>query len=38
MDFGTVGSLCLALLPIVVFLGMVIIWKKSSDISSILGW
>lgn len=38
MDFGTVGSLCLTLLPIVVFLGMVIIWKKSSDISSVLGW
>lgn len=32
------GSLLLTLLPIVVILGMLIIWKKPADVSGIVGW
>jgi len=38
MDIGTWGSLLLTLLPIVVILGMLIIWKKPADVSGIVGW
>lgn len=38
MDIGTLGSLLLTLLPIVVILGMLIIWKKPADVSGIVGW
>ncbi len=37
MDIGTLGSLLLTLLPIVVILGMLIIWKKPADVSGIVG-
>ncbi|NLD49934.1 MAG: L-lactate permease [Clostridiaceae bacterium] len=35
---GQVGSLLLTLLPIVVILCMLIVWKKPADISGIVGW
>ncbi len=35
---GSLGSLLLTLLPIVVILCMLIIWKKPADISGIVGW
>lgn len=38
VENGYWGSLLLTLLPIVVILGMLIIWKKPADVSGIVGW